>query len=257
MRPLLFIFITMISLFLVGCQTTTLEQQYQNQNEKQIFDRAERNLAKGNYETASKDFEALDTLYPFGSYAQQAQLDIIYAYYRNNDTDSALAAADRYIRLYPRSSDVDYAYYMKGLINMGAPETWIDRWIRTSPADRDTTGLDQAFKDFATLIQRFPQSDYAVDAKKRMAYIRNLLAAHHLRIAQYYFNRKAYVAAANRANDIVKDYQGAPQVIPALAMMVESYRALGENDLANAALQLLRDNYPNSPEAKRLGKITL
>lgn len=252
MRLLLLIIITLISFTLTACKTTTIEQQYKGKNEQQIFERAERNLAKGNYDTAAKDFEALDNLYPFGPYAQQAQLDIIYAYYKNSDIDSALAAADRYIRLYPRSSDIDYAYYMKGLIGMGTPEGWLDYWVKTGPADRDVSGLDQAFRDFATLVQRFPDSKYVPEARKRMAYIRNLLAAHNLRIAQYYYNRKAYVAAANRAGDVVKNYSGAPQVIPALAIMVESYRALNENDMANDALQVLVNNYPNSSEAKRL-----
>jgi outer membrane protein assembly factor BamD len=252
MRLLLVMLVALCSLTLVGCKTTTLEQQYKNKNEKQIFDRAEHSMARGKYETAAKDFEALDNLYPFGPYAQQAQLDIVYAYYRNNDAESALAAADRYIRLYPRSPDVDYVYYLKGLIDMGTPETWLDYLVRTNIADRDVSGLEQAFKDFAVLIERFPQSAYAPDARKRMVYIRNLLAAHNLRIAQYYLNRKAYVAAANRAGDIVKDYQGAPEVIPALGIMVESYRGLGETGMANDALQILVNNYPNSPEAKRL-----
>jgi outer membrane protein assembly factor BamD len=252
MRLLLLIFIALCSFMLTACKTTTLEQQYKGKNEKQIFERAERDLARGNYDTAAKGFEALDNLYPFGPYAQQAQLDIVYAYYKNNDAESALAAADRYIRLYPRSPDVDYVYYMKGLVGMGVSESWLDYWTRTSIADRDVSGLDQAFKDFGTLVQRFPDSKYAPEARKRMAYIRNLLAAHNLRIAQYYYNRKAYVAAANRAGDVVKNYPGAPQVIPALEIMVDSYRALGETDMANDARQILVNNYPNSQEARRV-----
>lgn len=254
MRLLLLTLITLCSFMLVACKTTTLEQQYKGQTEKQIFERAERNLANGNYDTAAKNFEALDNLYPFGPYAQQAQLDIIYAYYKSGDTASALAAADRYIRLYPRSPDIDYVYYMKGLIGMGASEGWLDYWVRTSPADRDISGLDQAFRDFGTLITRFPESKYVPAARQHMVYIRNLMAAHNLRIAQYYYNRKAYVAAANRAGDIVKNYPGAPQVIPALAIMADSYRALGERDMANDAQRILLTNYPNSAEAKQLNR---
>lgn len=236
---------------LAGCKTTTAYQPYQGLSDKQILERGEYNMAKGRYEQASKDFEALDTLYPFGEYSQQGQLDIIYAYYKNDDTDSALAAADRYIRLYPRSPDVDYAYYMKGLINSGPPENWFHRWIQAPPEKRDLTGQQQAFQDFSTLVEEFPNSKYTPDARQRMVYIRNLLAEHQLEIAQYYMRHKAYVAAANRAGDVVEMYPGAPQVIPALAIMVEAYNKLNEPQMANNALRVLKTNYPNSPEAQK------
>lgn len=252
MRLLLSILLIFFAAMLPACKTTTLEQQFQGQTDKQIFDRAQHNLKREHYAEAIKDFEALDTLYPFGEYAQQAQLDIIYAYYKNSDTDSALAAADRYIRLYPRSPGIDYAYYMRGLINLGPPSTWLDRWVRSDYASRDITGMDEAYKDFATLIKLFPESPYASEAKKRMAIIYDALATHQLQIAQYYFRRKAYVAAANRASELVIKYPGTPQVTEALEIMVESYRALGENNLASDALKTLQTNYPNSPEAKRL-----
>jgi outer membrane protein assembly factor BamD len=247
------IFITLMSFTLVACKTTEPLEIYKGDTAEQIFTQAEHNLAAGHYESAAKDFEALDTLYPFGAYSQQGQLDIIYAYYKKgDDAESALAAADRYIRLYPRSPDVDYAYYMKGLINMGTNDSWIDRWIRSDPAQRDLSGMDQAFQDFNLLVQRFPNSRYAPDSRKRMIYIRNLLAQNQLEIARFYLKRKAYVASANRASNVVSLYQGSPQVVPALSIMYESYRALNEDKMANDALRLLITNYPNSSEAKHL-----
>jgi len=252
MRFLSIIIIALCTFLLASCKTTTLDEQYKGKDDKQIFEAAEHDMATKHYENAIKNFEALDAIYPFGQYSQQAQLDIIYAYYKHNDSDSALAAADRYIRLYPRSPNVDYAYYMKGIIDMGAPEGWADRWIRTDPAQRDVGGMEEAFQDFRILVQRFPDSAYAPDAQRRMLYIRNLLAQHNLGIARYYFKRKAYVAAANRANDVVIGYPQAPQVIPALAIMVKSYQALNETEMANQALQVLVRNYPDSSEAKHL-----
>lgn len=251
-RLISLIFIILMSCVLTACKTTEPLAVYRGDTAEQIFNQAERNLAAGHYESAAKDFEALDALYPFGAYSQQGQLDIIYAYYKKgDDAESALAAADRYIRLYPRSSSVDYAYYMKGLINMGSNDGWLDRLIRSDPAQRDLSGMDQAFQDFSLLVQRFPNSRYAPDARKRMLYIRNLLAQNQLEIAQFYLKRKAYVAAANRATNIVSLYQGSPQVVPALGIMYQSYRALNENKMADDTLRLLITNYPNSSEAKR------
>ncbi len=252
MRYFTLLILTCMALALAACKTTDDSYLgYKGQTAEQIFSRGENNLLHRKYEDAAKDFEALDTLYPFGAYSQQSQLDIIYAYYRSGNNDSALAAADRYIRLYPRGPNVEYAYYLKGLVNIGT-DGWVERWGRTNPAERDTSSLEQAFSDFNELVQRFPDSPYTADAKRRMIYIRNLLAQHQLEVAQFYFRRKAYVASANRASNLVQTYQGAPQVIPALVIMVQSYRALGEVDLANETMRVLTSNYPTAKETKRL-----
>lgn len=245
-------FLVICVLALTACKTSEAYSAYQGQSDQQIFSLGEHHLSRGNSEAAIRDFEALDALYPFGEYSQQAQLDIILAYYKHGDTDEALAAADRYIRLYPRGPNVDYAYYMKGLINLGPEEGWIDRWIRAEKAQLDVTGLEQAFNDFSLLIQRFPNSQYTPDARQRMVYIRNLLAQHQLFLAEYYLERKIYVAAANRASEVVQHYPGAPQVIPALAVMVKAYRALGQEKMANDALHVLQSSYPTSKQAQQL-----
>jgi outer membrane protein assembly factor BamD len=247
---LVLVFLTTL---LCACTPTTSVEAYKNKTAQEIFTSAEKHLAKEKYDIAVQEFEALDTLYPFGPYAEQGQLDIIYAYYKSGDFASALAAADRYIRLYPRSPNVDYAYYMKGLVNYGRGDNWFQRLFPTDPSQRDLNYMIQSFHDFHELVQRFPDSRYAPDARLRMLYIRNLLAQHELDVAKFYFRRKAYVAAANRAAGLVEMYPQAPQVVPALAIMVESYQALGETQMANDTLQVLVANYPNSGEAHRLG----
>lgn len=241
-------------LLLAACSTSVPYAAYKGLSDQQIYQRAEHSLTRGRYSSAVTDFEALDTLYPFGPYSQQAQLDIVYAYYKKGDFDSALAAVDRYIRLYPGGPGVDYAYYMKGLINMGAPDTWVDRWARSDPAQRDTTNMTQALQDFSLLVERYPNSSYVPEARQHMVYIRDLLARHQLQIAQYYLRYHAYVAAANRGIMVVRDYPGTPQAATALAVMVTAYRGLGENTMADRSLQSLLQDYPSSIEAQYYGK---
>lgn len=237
---------------LTGCKTTAPLDAYQGYTDQQIFQRGEKNMQKKNYEAAVKDFEALDALYPFGQYSQQGQREIITAYYESGDNDAALAAADRYIRLYPRSNDVDSAYYLKGIINTGPSLSWVTKWMYADPVTRDVSAEKAAFQDFTTLVERFPNSKYAPEARKRMAELRNLIAQHDLNIAQYYLERKTYVAAVNRATDLLKNYPGTPQIPAALSIIVQGYRALNEPDSANAAQNILLTKYPNSIEAKKL-----
>lgn len=225
---------------------------YKNYTAKQIFDGGEHLLAKGEYADAVKHFEALDALYPFGPYAQQGQLDSIYAYYEKKDDAEAIAAADRYIRLYPRGPHADYAYYMKGLISYRQGFTWLQRSLGVDPAPRDLTDKRQSFLAFSQVVNFFPNSPYAQDSALRMHYIRNVIARHNLEIARFYYKRKAYVASANRAAFVVQHFEGAPAVVPALAVMVKSYRKLHLNKLAGNTLQILEASYPHSPEAERL-----
>ncbi|MFT3742626.1 MAG: outer membrane protein assembly factor BamD [Gammaproteobacteria bacterium] len=233
---LLFLF---IGIALTACKTTEPYHAYKGLSDQAIFQRGEQHLKKKHYEAAVADFEALDVLYPFGPYTQQAQLDIIYAYYKKGDTDSALAAVDRYIRLYPAGSGVDYAYYMKGLINMGPPDTWMDHWARSEASQRDTSNIEQAYQDFDLLIQRYPNSAYAPSAAQHRLQARDLLAQHQLNIAEYYLRYRAYVAAVNRSVELVRQYPGSAQAASALKIMVISYHALGEHDLANQTQQQL------------------
>jgi outer membrane protein assembly factor BamD len=251
MRTIQILSVAILAIFLVACKTTTTAELYGGSSDEQIFNHAESQIAKGNYETAVKDLEALDTLYPFGRYSEQGQLNIIYAYYKSGDNESALAAADRYIRLYPRSPSIDYAYYMKGLANMGRPHGWVDKWTRADPAQLDSANLQEAYKDFALLVKRYPNSQYTDDARQRMARIVGIMAQHELEVAEFYMVRKAYVASANRANTVATEYPGMPQVPAALAIMIEAYTALNEPQMANAARQRLLSGFPDSAEARK------
>ncbi|CAM4451114.1 MAG: Outer membrane protein assembly factor BamD [Legionellaceae bacterium] len=232
-------------LMLWGCSSIpTPSQVYQGKTVKEICTVAENGLAKENFADAVQAYEALDTLYPYGHHIQQAHLNMIYAYYKNNDNASAIAAADRYIRLYPQSSNLDYAYYLKGLANYDVDRGWLDHYLPTDPALRDPSTLGHAFTIFSKLVNLFPNSLYAPDARQRMIYLRNMFARYELRVAQYYFDREAYVAAANRASYVVAHYHSSPAVREALIILVKANKKLGLTKAANDALQLLNLNYP-------------
>lgn len=225
---------------------------YKGQSAETIFQGGEAALAKGSYKDAVDRFEGLDALYPFSPYEEQAQLNIIYAYYKTGDYAMSVAAADRYIHLYPRGAHVDYAYYMKGIANTTVNRGLGSGIVELDISSRDLGSAKEAFNDFAELLRRYPDSPYAAAARSRMVYLRNMLAQSEVNIAQFYYDRRAYVAAANRANVVVQDYQQAPAVTQALALMVRSYRKLDLEEPASRAWQVLAYNYPDSKEYKDL-----
>ena len=196
-------------------------------------------LKEGNYQTAIKYYELLETRYPFGKYAMQSQIDLAYAYYKDSEPDSALAAADRFIRLHPEHPAVAYALYLKGIVNFNRRMGFLTRFIPTDTSQRDPGAALDSFKDFSELVRRFPDSEYADDARKRMIYLRNNLAKHELHVADYYMERGAYVAAANRAAAVVEKYQRTPSVKPALEIMIDAYTRLGKDKLAEDARRVL------------------
>jgi len=238
----------------VGCATTdkTSVDAFKNVPQEQLFKDGQSALANSQYDDAVKRFESIEAQYPFGVTAEKSQLDIIYAHYKLGDNASALASADRYIRLYPRGKNVDYAYYMKGLINMDRAQSWIQKLAKINPTDRELEPMQEAFNSFNQLVRFFPNSKYNQDARQRMIYIRGLLAQKELDIAKYYLKRKMYVASANRASYVFKHYQGTQQAIEATAVMVHAYRGLGEKEMANDALETLKLNYPKSETYKNL-----
>jgi outer membrane protein assembly factor BamD len=240
--------ILILGSFLIGCADNPKSpiDAFKNQSEEKIYQDGQKSLAKKHYEDAIQHFEALDALYPFSKHSEQAQLNIIYAYYANDDLDSALVAADHYIHLYPTSKNADYAYYMRGIVNFEKNSTWVTKFYSKDPALVDTTSMQQAFVDFNNLISQYPNSKYAPDAKNRMIYIRNLLAAHELAVANFYFRHKAYVAAANRASYVVEHFKNVPESKEALKIMIKSYRALGADENANEAMRVLQLNYPGT-----------
>ncbi len=209
-------------------------------------------LKSGDYETAIQRLESLEARFPFGNYARQAQLDIAYAYYKYDEPDSAISAADRFIKLYPRNENVDYAYYLKGLVMFDKGHTVFDKLASQDPAKRDAEPARKSFQYFSELVQRFPDSKYADDALQRMVYLRNALARHELYVAQFYMKRGAYVAVINRGKYILETYQRTPSVEDALVLMVQAYRKLGLDGLATDTLRILEKNYPKNPALAKL-----
>lgn len=243
------------SLCLASCGTTkhkSVAQLYQGMSAEQIFDRGERSMVNGVYVKAIEDFEALQTLYPFSSFAQQAQLNIIYSSFVGGEYAQSEAAASRYIHLFPRGDHVDYAYYMKGLANFNQDRGVFQRYIQTDLSKRDVSTAQQSFADFNELLTRFPNCEYASDAHERMIYLRNLMAQQQLNVAVYYFSIQAYLAAINRANEIVIHYQEAPQIVAALGVIAQSYHMLGLDSLAIQTKDVLALNFPESEVYSRV-----
>lgn len=229
------------ALILTACATKEHSAEaYKNYTAKQIYRSGEKSLAKQDYRDAIKYFEAIDALYPFDPEAEQGQLKVIDAYYKSEDYASALAAANRYIHLYPEGEHTDYVYYMKGVVNLNRDRSLLQKIYPRKPEKLDVSNLREAYVDFEALLQKFPRSTYAKDAKKQLDEVRHMLVAHDLHIATFYFERKAYVAAINRANDIVKHFSNTPQVKEALKIIIKSYRALGLEKQESDALRALK-----------------
>lgn len=209
------------------------------------------------YSKAIEMYEKLQGRYPFGPFAQQAQIDLAYAYYKTEESAAAVAAADRFIRLYPTHTHVDYAYYLKGLANFNAGKGLVERYVPGDPSQRDPGAALQSFQDFAELIRRFPESRYVADSQLRMTYLRNILAQHEINVANYYMRRGAHVAAVNRARYVVENYPRTPSVPDALALMAKGYTILEMPDLATDSLRVLELNYPNHPGIGEVRRIVV
>jgi outer membrane protein assembly factor BamD len=240
MRSLLLI---LLVLTLSGCSLLPKEQdETKGWSAQKFYSEASFAMSEGDYETAIKYFEGLEARYPFGRYAMQAQLDVAYAYYKDGQPESAIAAADRFIKLHPRNPYVDYAFYLKGIVNFNRNLGFLTRFIPTDTSQRDPgTSLD-SFNDFAELVRRFPNSEYSEDARKRMVYLRNNLAMHEVHVARYYMKRGAYLAAANRCVTVVEKYQRTPAVKEALETMIKAYDTLGLEELSADAQRVMAIN---------------
>jgi outer membrane protein assembly factor BamD len=211
-----------------------------------LYAEARDELSGGNYDKAIQYFEKLESRYPFGTYAQQAQMEIAYAHYRQGDQPQALAAVERFIKLHPNHPNVDYMYYLRGLINFNDRLSMFNFISRQDPSERDPKAAREAFDSFKQLVERFPNSIYAKDSNDRLHYLINAMAQYDVHVANYYYRRGAYLAAANRAQAAVKDYRDAPAIEDALLIMVRSYDALGLTDLRDDAERVFKKNFPNS-----------
>lgn len=216
------------------------------QNAQAMYDEAKKVLDSGLFNRAIELLQGVESRYPFGPMARQVQLDLIYAYYRANNLPQALANMDRFIRLNPNHTDLDYVYYMRGLTNLKADENAFQSFFGIDQADRDLASTRQAFDDFRILLTRYPDSKYSADARIRMQYIRETLARHELLIADYYMRRGAYLAAANRGKYVVEFFRESPQIEQALEFMVKGYGELGLVKLRDDAYDVLKLNFPNN-----------
>jgi outer membrane protein assembly factor BamD len=213
---------------------------------QKLYGEAKDEMASRNWEKAIKHLEKLEARYPYGRYAQQAQLEVAYAHWKNGERASAIAAADRFIKLYPNHSHVDYAYYLKGLINFNENTGLLSIIETPDMTERDPKASREAFDAFKEVVTRFPESKYASDSAARMRYLLNALAQHEVHVARYYMKRAAYVAAANRAQYAVQHYPQAPAIEEAVFIMVKAYDALGMADLRDDADRVMRKNFPQS-----------
>jgi outer membrane protein assembly factor BamD len=235
--PLLTVLLTL------GCASTD-DDPFANMSAQELYDKAKSALNSGDYETAINTFEQLEARYPFGKYAQQAQLEIAYAYYKFDEPDSSIATADRFIRNNPGNPHLDYAYYLKGLANYTRGANIVDRLAGREPSEKDTRALRDSFNDFTQLVKKFPDSRYTPDAKARIVFLHNTLAKYEINVAEYYMRRGAYVAAANRAKYVIENYQRTPAAREALQVLVRAYTHMGMQDLANDAQRILDINAP-------------
>jgi len=228
---------------LSGCSTFT-DPKEANWPAARFYSEAKDAAKVGDYDTAIKYYELLEARHPFGKYAQQAQLDIIYAYYKFEEPESAIVAANRFIKLYPRHAYVDYAYYLKGLVHFDLDQGMLARLLPLDRSQRDQSAAVQSYLDFSELVARFPNSQYSKDARQRMIYLRNMLAEYELHVAKFYMKRGAYVAAANRAKTVIESYQRTPAVRKALVILAKAYKIMELNDLSDSTLKVLKLNYP-------------
>ena len=214
-----------------------------NWSADKLYAEAKDELRSGNYEKAIKYFEKLESRYPFGVYAQQAQMEVAYAYYRQNEQAQCLAAVERFIRLHPNHVNVDYMYYLRGLANFNDKKGLFDFISSQDPTERDPKAAREAFDAFKQLVDRFPESKYADDARDRLRYLVEAMAQYEVHVADYYLRRGAHVAAINRAQVVIRDYPASPSVRNALRVQIRAYDALGMNDLRDDAERVFQLNY--------------
>lgn len=215
-----------------------------------IYNNAKNSLNQGDFLSAIGYFESLGARYPFGTYTQQAQLDIAYAYFKQDEFDNAVAAADRFIKLYPRSENVDYAYYIKGVSHYSRGGSAMERMFPRDLARVNQNWLRSSFAEFDNLVRRFPDSEYVPDALARMRHLKNEMARHELITAEFYYDRGAMVAVINRMTHLLEHFDGSKHVPDALALLARAYESLGQDDLKADTLRVLSLTEPDHPAVK-------
>lgn len=256
MRRFAFVVLVLVTVLAGGC--ANLDDLTKNWGPDQLYREAKDKVASGDYATAIKYFESLEARYPYGKYAEQAQLEIAYAYFKHDEPALAIAAAERFIRLHPTHPNVDYAYYLKGLVQFRLERTWID-WATGGGddlSDRDPKGARDAYNSFRELIERYPKSRYAPDAAARMAFLFDHLAKYEVRVARFYYERGAYVAALNRCKYALQNFARAPSTEDALGIQALAYHQMGLRTLKDDTVRILKTNFPESSYLGEIAKLT-
>ena len=247
-RRLRFVAVALVGL-LVACSSVEKDPTAKWDADR-LYNEARTQLQAGAWTKARELYEKLEARYPFGRYAQQAQIEIAYCYYKEGETADAVSATDRFLKLNPSSPNADYVYYLRGLINFIEPPLLLGQFIGYRVSERDPKALRDSFEAFKEMLARFPSSRYRDDALLRLSFLRDALADHEVRVADYYYRRGAYLAAINRSQGALREYQGAPTLEHALGIMLHSYDRLGMQDLRASTERVLRANYPKSAELR-------
>jgi outer membrane protein assembly factor BamD len=248
--PLALLFIALAALVLPGCKTRAGRDGPMT-DPQVVYERAHRALIQADYPTAIRIYEALIARYPFAAETRQSRLDVIYAYYKAGESDAAIDAADTFIRENPTHPRVDYAWYVKGLTDFERLPNFLERWFHVDLDQRPPTQARRSFTSFQTVVEQYPNSDYAHDARRRMVYLRNRLADYEIAVARYYIGRGAFVAAAQRAKVCIEEFDGAPAVREALEILILSYDKMELKELANQTRQMYRANYDAEASEKK------
>ena len=241
-----FVVTPLVITLLIGCQS---DGEVVERPEKIYYDQAQRRMSTGNFMGAIESLETIESRYPFGKYAEQAQVELIYAHLMNSEPEAAHSAAEKFIRLHPRHPNIDYAYFMKGLSSYTRDNNFLVRITGTDLSNRDISGAKESFAELAEFLTRFPESQYGPYAKQRSIYLRNMIARNELSAADYYMTRKAYIAAIRRANYVIENIPGSSENLRALKILLDSYDALGYVDLYEDTKQIIKLNYARNNNA--------
>ncbi len=242
-----FIILCLLTVIMSGCGVFKKDKEDSDATAEQIYEEARTAISKKRYQPAIELLRTLEAKYPYGVYAEQAQLDTVYVYYLSEQPGLALAAADRFIKLHPTHESVDYAYYLKGLVSYNENKSLMGQFMgQDDLSDRDGSAIRAALSAFEQLYTLHPDSQYGPEARKRAKYLKNALAKNEIAIARYYYSKGAHVAVVNRAKGVVEAYSATPAVEQALALMMFSYTKMGFNDLATDSRRVLELNFPNS-----------
>jgi outer membrane protein assembly factor BamD len=236
---------------LAGCQANRDQQRLAKLTPEALYERGHKALRASDYTEAVHVYEALSARYPFTAQSRQARIDIIYAYYRMGEKESAKDAAETFIRENPAHPRIDYAWYLKGLIDFERTPHVIERWMQIDLSERPPLTARDSFQSLRTVVERFPKSAYAADARRRMIYLRNRLAGYELQVANHYIERGAWLAAAQRARLVIEQYDGAPAMKDALRVMIRCYQELDYKELAENTEKVFHENFPDEPLSVR------